>query len=203
MTNEESIPQFHANASRQRQITANHFAALLAALGDTANEPGIHYELLRSKLIFFFSRRQLQFPEDLADEVLDRLAHRLSEGIEIASPPAFALGIARHVAQEQNTKKPYTQAVDEAFWNNVPAQLATHTEEEEIAHMERCLKKLPKAEARLLKDYYLAATGNPMQVRKNLADSLGISANTLRQRVFLARQSLRACMTAIERKKRR
>jgi DNA-directed RNA polymerase specialized sigma24 family protein len=68
--------------------------------------------------------------------------------------------------------------------------------------MERCLKKLPKTEARLLRNYYLAATGNPMQVRKNLADGLGISANTLRQRVFLARQSLRACMTAVERKKR-
>jgi len=202
MTMEQSIPEIHTKASRPRQITAESFATLLAALGDTPKEPGIHYERLRSKIIFFFSRRQLQFPEDLADEVLDRLAHRLSEGIEIASVPAFALGIARHVAQEQSAKKPHTQIVDESFWDNVPAQLATHSEEEEIARMERCLKKLPKTEARLLRNYYLAATGNPMQVRKNLADGLGISANTLRQRVFLARQSLRACMTAVERKKR-
>jgi len=63
---EQSIPEMHAKASRQRQITANKFATLLAALGDTPKEPGIHYERLRSKLIFFFSRRQLQFPEDMA-----------------------------------------------------------------------------------------------------------------------------------------
>jgi DNA-directed RNA polymerase specialized sigma24 family protein len=202
MTAEQCIPEIHTKASRPRRITAGSFATLLAALGDTPKEPGIHYERLRSKLIFFFSRRPLQFPEDLADEVLDRLAHRLSDGIEIASVPAFALGIARHVAQEQSSKKLHTQIVDESFGDNVPAQLATHSEEEEIVRMERCLKTVPKAEARLLRDYYLAATGNPMQVRKNLADSLCISANTLRQRVFLARQSLRACMTGVERKKK-
>jgi DNA-directed RNA polymerase specialized sigma24 family protein len=190
-------------ASRQRQITAENFAALLAALGDTPQERGKQYETLRSKLIFFFSRRSLQFPEDLADEVLDRLAHRIAEGVEISSISAFALGIARYVAQEQSAKQPHLLALDELFWNNVPAHLTTQSEEEEIDRMEGCLKKLPRAEARLLEGYYLAHADNPMQARKNLANDLGISANTLRQRVFLARQSLRACMTAAERKKGR
>ena len=106
-------------------------------------------------------------------------------------------------SQEQSAKQPQSQIVDETFWNNVPAHLTTQSEEEEIARMERCLKKLPRSEARLLRNYYLAAADNPMQVRKGLAESLGISANTLRQRVFLARQSLRICMTAVERKRRK
>jgi RNA polymerase sigma factor (sigma-70 family) len=203
MVKGQSIPETPTKPSRQRLVTPDNFAALLAALGDTPKEPGIHYERLRSKLIFFFSRRQLQFPEDLADEVFDRLAQRISEGVEVASPPAYALGIARYVAQEQSTRKPQSQNVDEAFWDNVPAHLTTQSKEDEIARMERCLNKLPKAEARLLRNYYLAAADNPMQVRKGLAESLGISANTLRQRVFLARQSLRVCMTAVERTKRR
>jgi DNA-directed RNA polymerase specialized sigma24 family protein len=201
MTNKSSIPETQVKASRQREITTDKFAALLAALGDTPQERGIQYETLRSKIIFFFSRRSLQFPEDLADEVLDRLAHRIAEGVEISSPPAFAFGIARYVAREQSAKQPHPQIVDEAFWNNVPAHLTTQSEEEEIARMERCLKKLPRADAKLLRGYYLAATDNPMQIRKNLANDLGISANVLRQRVFLARQSLRACMTAVERKR--
>jgi DNA-directed RNA polymerase specialized sigma24 family protein len=203
MTKESSIPETHTKGLRQRQITVDNFTALLVALGDTPQERGTQYETLRSKLIFFFSRRSLQFPEDLADEVLDRLAHRISDGIEIASPPAFALGIARHVAQEQSKKISHLQAVDETFWNNVPAHLTTQSEEEEIARMERCLKKLPRAEVRLLRGYYLAATDNPTQIRKNFAEDLGISPNTLRQRVFLALKSLRVCMTAVERKKRR
>lgn len=202
MTEQASIPG-GTRVPRQRQITAGNFAALLAALSDTPQERGKQYEILRSKLIFFFSRRSLQFPEDLADEVIDRLAHRIAEGVEISSAPAFALGIARHVAQEQSAKQPRLLVVDELFWNNVPAHLTTKSEEEEIDRMEQCLKKLPRTEARLLAGYYLAPADNPMQARKNLADDLGISANTLRQRVFLARQSLRACMTAAELKKGR
>jgi len=202
MTNESTIPGTRTRAPRERQITADKFAALLGALGDTSQERGLQYETLRSKLIFFFVRRSLQFPEDLADEVLDRLAHRIAEGVDIAFPPAFALGIARYVAQEHSAKQPLTQIADEAFWNNVPAHLTTQGEEEEIARMERCMKKLPRSEATLLRSYYLAATENSMQIRRNLANDLGISANALRQRVFLARHSLRACMTSDERKKK-
>jgi len=136
------------------------------------------------------------FPEDLADEVLDRLARRISEGVTIASISAFALGIARLVVLEQNAKKNSAQTMGDTFWNNVQAPLPTHSDEEEIARMERCLKKLPSSEAKLLRGYYLPARDNPIQARKNLAERLGVSANTLRQRAFLVRQSLRACMAA-------
>jgi RNA polymerase sigma factor (sigma-70 family) len=203
MAKEQSIPEVSTRTPRQRQITPESFAGLLAALGDARQEQGIHYEQLRSKLILFFSRRMVQLPEDLADEVLDRLAHRIAEGTEIASLPAFALGIARHVAQEQGAGKNPLQKVDDSFWDNVPAPLPTQSNEEEITRMERCLKKLAPSEAKLLRGYYLAAGNNPMQVRKSLAERLGISTNTLRQRVFLARQSLRACMMAAQQKKRK
>lgn len=156
----------------------------------------MEYERLRSKLILFFSRRMLQFPEDLADESLDRLARRLAEGTEIVSVPAFALGIARHLAQEQMGRNNLAQTMGDDFWDNVTAPLATQSSEEEIASMERCLKKLLPADNRLLRGYYLLAEGKPMETRGKLAERLGISSNTLRQRVFLARQRLRDCMTA-------
>src|SRR6202789_812285 len=111
MTKGQSISEGDAKVSRQRHITRESFASLLSALGETP-PGGAHYEQLRAKLIFFFSRRLLAFPEDLADEVLDRLAYRLSQHTEIASAEAFALGIARHVAQEQSGRKDQTQNVD-------------------------------------------------------------------------------------------
>ncbi len=52
MTKPAAIPG-GTRASRQRQITAENFAALLAALGDMPQERGKQYEALRSKLIFF------------------------------------------------------------------------------------------------------------------------------------------------------
>lgn len=194
-----SIPEIEKSASSRRHITPDAFAALLAALGDAPSK-GAHYENLRSKLIFFFSRRLLQFPEDLADEVLDRLAFRLSKGTEIASIEAFALGIARHVALEQNKRKDLHQGVDNAFFDNVPASSPTQSNEEEIVRMERCLKKLPSSESRLLRGYYLSSVNNHIQARRNLADEMGVSPLALRQKVFLARQKLRECIVKSSRK---
>jgi RNA polymerase sigma factor (sigma-70 family) len=187
------------SSSARRNASKASIPALLAALGTTPEESGIEYERLRSKLIFFFSRRLLRFPEDLADEALDRLARRIEEGTVIESIPAFALGIGRHLALEQMKKRPETMGDD--FWDNVPAPSATQSSEEEVARMERCLKTLRPDEAKLLRGYYLATEGTSMKTRGKLAKRLGISANTLRQRVFLARQRLRDCMTVAEVKK--
>ena len=202
MTKGQSISEVGAKVSRQRHITPESFASLLAALGDTP-PGGARYEQLRAKLIFFFSRRLLAFPEDLADEVLDRLAYRLSQHTAIASAEAFALGIARHVAQEQSGRKSQPQNVDHTFFDNVSAPTVTLSNEEEIVRMEHCLKKLPSSEARLLKGYYCAAGNSQVKARKSLAETLGISPSALRQRVFLARQRLRNCMTAAQDKNRK
>ena len=202
MTKGQSISEAGAKGSRQRHITPESFASLLAALGDTP-PGGARYEQLRAKLIFFFSRRLLAFPEDLADEVLDRLAYRLSQHTAIASAEAFALGIARHVAQEQSGRKSQPQNVDHTFFDNVSAPMVTLSNEEEIVRMEHCLKKLPSSEARLLKGYYCAAGNSQIKARKSLAETLGISPIALRQRVFLARQRLRNCMTVAQDKNRK
>jgi RNA polymerase sigma factor (sigma-70 family) len=194
------IPKSGDPSSMRRNASKASIPALLAALGETPEESGIEYERLRSKLILFFSRRMLQFPEDLADEALDRLARRIVEGTIIDSIPAFALGIGRHLALEQMKNRAETMGDD--FWDNVPAPSATQSSEEEIARMERCLKTLRPDEAKLLRGYYLATEDTPMKTRGKLAKRLGISANTLRQRVFLARQRLRDCMTSAVMKRR-
>lgn len=117
---EAARPPGALKAHEGRRITPENFAALLDALGG-GDAGASAYERLRSKLILFFTRRLLRSPEDIADEVLDRLAARLGEGIAIASIDAFALGIARHVAMEQVRAQSQVQAADDTFWNNVPA----------------------------------------------------------------------------------
>lgn len=194
------IPKSGDPLSKRRNASKASIPALLAALGETPEASGIEYERLRSKLILFFSRRMLQFPEDLADEAIDRLARRIMEGTAIDSIPAFALGIGRHLALEQMKNR--SETMEDDFWDNVPAPPATQSSEEEIARMERCLKTLRPDEAKLLRGYYLATEGTPMKTRDKLANRLGISANTLRQRVFLARQRLRDCITVAEAEKR-
>src|ERR1700721_2215362 len=75
------------------------------------------------------------FSEAPAGEVLEMLAYRLSRHTEIVSAEAFALGIARHVAQEQNGRKDQIQNVDHTFFDNVSAPTVTLSNEEEIVRM--------------------------------------------------------------------
>jgi DNA-directed RNA polymerase specialized sigma24 family protein len=191
--------------AKERSIpgTPEGLTSLLAALGNSPAAAGQHYEQLRARLIFFFTRKALEVPEDLADEVLDRLGHRLSEGLAILSVDAFALGVARHVAQEQTAKRNRVEAVDPTFFHNVPAVSTTSSEDERIVYLERCLRRLPSFDSQLLKGYYLNDSGSSISARKNLAERLGISPGTLRQKVFLLRRRLLECVTvSLEKKKR-
>jgi hypothetical protein len=69
--------------------------------------------------------------------------------------------------------------------------------------LERCLRQLPAFDSQLLKGYYLSDGGSAIGARKNLAERLGISLGTLRQKVFLIRRRLLECVTAsLEKKKK-
>ena len=194
--------------AKDASFSAEGFASLLAKLGDTPREAGERYERLRSKLIFFFTRRQLSLPEDLADDAMDRLGRRFSEGLDISSVDAFALGIARHIAQEQVTIASQTRTVDTAFFDDIPAFSLTSSEKERIVNLdqrieafERCMRRLPSREMQLLKSYYLDPPGDRTSVRRSLAKRMAISQGTLRQRVFLIRRSLVECVTVSLQKK--
>jgi RNA polymerase sigma factor (sigma-70 family) len=203
MAKDRSISESRTKVSSRWRISQDGFASLLAALGGTPQEAGQHYERLRSKLVFFFTRKSLHSPEDLADEVLDRLARRLSEGLTISSVDAFALGVARHVAQEQSAIRNQPQSVDPSFFDNVPAVLDTPIEDERIADLERCLRRLPSLDTQLLRSYYLGDANHLMSARKRMAERLGVSPGTLRQRVFLIRKRLLECVTtSLEKRKR-
>src|SRR5215468_8283099 len=60
------------------------------------------YEEMRQKLISYFDRRGCRFPEDLADETLNRVAHKLDEkgSITNVTPAQFCYIKARQVLHE-------------------------------------------------------------------------------------------------------
>src|SRR2546430_9912870 len=49
--------------------------------------------------------RSCAHPEDLADEVLDRVARRLNEGEQVERPISYTLGVARRVLIETKRKE--------------------------------------------------------------------------------------------------
>jgi DNA-directed RNA polymerase specialized sigma24 family protein len=182
--------------STEWHLTQERFDLLLSHLSPQSAEAGARYEMLRGRLILFFSRRMLSFPEDLADETINRLTRRLGEGEVIANIERYALGIGRHVMQEQFVRIDTERAAGEEFSRNISQQTHTTGEDEEIEleRMEKCLGRLPRSDQRLLSDYYLAGESGKILARKRLAEARGVTPAALRKRVFELRGAIQRCI---------
>lgn len=191
-----------APSTRERTrwaLEAGGFENLLAHLSVKPVEAGQRYERLRGRLILFFTRRLANAPEDLADKVFDRLARRLQDGEPVASMEAYALGIARHVAQEDRVVSAREITPDGSIFENI--SLPDHTSYEESAKqdrlldaMELCLARLPPSDAELLSRYYLNEGGPKIEARRRLAEAGNISQAALRKKVYQICCILRECI---------
>src|SRR4030095_7600750 len=90
-------------ASRPRwALTQEAFDRLLASLGGDRESAGEHYLETRAKLVRFFEWRGCPFPEDPADETINRVARKLVEGEKILNPDGYCFGVARMLVLEIN-----------------------------------------------------------------------------------------------------
>ncbi len=84
-------------------LRAEEFEALLRQLGPDRDWAGVRYEQLRQRLLMVFTYRGCSNVEHLADETMDRVAHRLAEhpaDFDGSDPTKFILGVAWNVAHE-------------------------------------------------------------------------------------------------------
>src|SRR5580700_9712833 len=92
-------------ARKVRELGSAELEALLCALAADRDAAGVKYEELRRRLINMFAWEQCEAPDELADEVLNRLARKFMDGAVIPHVDRFALGIARLVMQEEGRKR--------------------------------------------------------------------------------------------------
>src|SRR3990170_2001633 len=83
-------------------LTQEAFDGLLAWLDSDTQAAARKYEQIRRGLIRFFHVRRCVTPDDLADQVIDRVARRLGEGAEVyaADPYYYFQGVALRVFRE-------------------------------------------------------------------------------------------------------
>src|ERR1041385_9206600 len=99
------------NASRQKwTLTRSAFDKLLVAFGGDRDSAGQKYLEIRNNLTRFFEWRGCAFPEDHADETINRIAKRVAEGEEIANHAGYAMGVARMLLLEINKGRQREQA---------------------------------------------------------------------------------------------
>jgi DNA-directed RNA polymerase specialized sigma24 family protein len=192
-TNVASVPA--GSSSRQKwALTQDAFHKLLSSLADDPDSAGQKYLEIRNNLTKFFEWRGCPFPEDHADETINRVAKRIAEGEEIRNPPGYCTGVARMLLLEINKERVREQqALGEMA---ISPQVAPEPDqaEERIDCLRACLKDLPSDNRELIVEYYQGEKGSKIENRKKLTERFGVPVNTLRMRALRLREKLQTCV---------
>ena len=182
-------------------LSVEALARFLACLDTDSDRAGEKYENLRLTLMKFFDWRGARFPEELADETINRVIRKIDEGETIRDLPTYCHGVARMVLLEK-LKSPESRRAD--FEALPPAALAAPEQEEEDVRQdcfERCLKELPAESRQLILQYYSDEKREKISRRLAMAERLGIPLNALRSRVQRIRNRLEECVNGCMNKK--
>lgn len=177
---------------RKRRQGPTHlgFERLLALFGLGEADRHERYAGLRGQLVRFFRRTRCPFPQDLADEVIDRVARRLEEGVQLRAETLqlYCSGVARVVYRE-SLRDRHTQADRALRLARALAERAkppNEWRERLLDCLDDCLSRLPAGDRRLLLAYY---QGDGLaRERQNLCRELSVSASSLRLRTYRLRR---------------
>jgi len=185
----------HAAPTPRRRwvLTQDAFDKLLISLDEDRDTASEKYLEIRSNLIRFFQWRGTPFPEDHADETINRIAKRVSEKEEIRNPASYYLGVARMLLLEINRERIREQ---QALTEMPISQFESESSEdfdERIELLRSCLRHLSDENRQLILQYYHGEKGEKIDSRRKLSERLGISVNTLRMRALRIREELQRC----------
>lgn len=190
------------------ELTPESFDKFLNLLAPDREEAGRGYEILRRKLVFFFSVRSAPFPEDLADETISILTRKVSEGLDIQNLSAYAFGVALNVLRNtlRRERKHVVERLDDVDLDRYAARHPTdylkvfeQAVEPVSDCLDQCLTELGSDDRNLLLKYYKERKYSS-RYRARLADQLGISLNALRLKVLHTRRKLEKCITECAKK---
>jgi RNA polymerase sigma factor (sigma-70 family) len=178
-------------------LTRESLDKLLARLDADRERAGEEYEHLRRTLVSFFEWRGSLFPEDQADETINRAARKLVEGEQIHDLYGYCYGVARRVwletAPERSKEIKGRIEPDQLRYHPPPAE-AQQEKERRIECFEQCLRQLPAESQALIIQYYQAEKRAKIESRAELARRLGIALNALRVRAYRLRAQLDECI---------
>ena len=176
-----------ADPGSVRQVARRAWTAIATAAGQK-------YLEIRNNLTRFFEWRGCSFPEDHADETINRIAKRVAEGEEILNPSGYAMGVARLLL---------SKSIKAGSGSSRPWRKSGHASDVYVAGRRRrrssrlpskCLQTLSPDNRELILQYYQGEKGEKIQNRKKLLDRLGIPVNTLRMRALRLRERLQGCV---------
>jgi DNA-directed RNA polymerase specialized sigma24 family protein len=175
---------------KEWELTEQAFSKFLAWLNPDPNKAGQSYENIRHKLINIFVCRGCTCPEDLTDETINRVIRKM-QGIGetyVGDRALYFYGVARNVYLEYVRQRP-VPAVPPAPPPDDPSS------EEELACLEKCLQGITPRSRDLVMDYFREEKHAKIELRKKMAEQLGIPLNALRIRACRIRANLEECVS--------
>jgi DNA-directed RNA polymerase specialized sigma24 family protein len=193
---ESDLPDMPAAPAPRRKwaLTQDAFDKLLAAFGEDRESAAEKYLQVRGNLIRFFEWRGCPFPEDHADETINRVARKLAEGEEIRNPAGYCSGVARMLLLEINKERAREQQAMGELANSPPADFDASESERQIECLRACLENLSADNRELIVEYYQGEKGTKIENRKRLTERFRVPVNTLRMRALRLREKLQACV---------
>jgi DNA-directed RNA polymerase specialized sigma24 family protein len=179
------MPPNHAPASSRRSRALDR---LLAALDADRDRASVAYGQLRERTAGLLRWWGASDAEELADLTLDRVARKLEEGVSIAngSFAAYVRGVARMVFYESR-RRPRLQRADALY-----LAPQTSSDSDLLDCLELSLAALDPYDRNLVLRYY--DEGKPAEVRRLLAEELGLTMPALRIRAHRLRVQLERCV---------
>ena len=181
--------------SRQQwALTQEAFDKLLLALGDDRDSGSQKYLEIRTNLTRFFEWRGCPFPEDHADETINRLAKKVVEGEEILNPSGNAMGVARQLLLEIMKSRQREQSALNEISHSGEVYVDSDDGESRLTCLRNCLQGLSADNRDLILQYYQWEKSEKIRNRKKLMERLGVPVNTLRMRALRLRERLQGCV---------
>lgn len=181
-------------------LTEESFAKFLARLSPDKELAGAEYEKLRLMLIKLFDWRGAHFPEECADETLNRVARKIDSGEVIRDIVSYCHAIARLVFLE-SLKHPDRKRISlDELAPIVALDSEPESEDNQRQCFKDCLRELPAASQRLILDYYREEKRDKITNRMRLARELAIPLNALRSRAQRVRNKLEECVKRCRRR---
>jgi len=182
--------------ARGQERPYSGFDKLLARFDANPRRAEAEFLQFRRKLTKFFDWRGAPWPEDCADETVDRIARKFEEGVAVLDVTAFARGIAKLVLQESlRSRDRLTPIEDLEARGAAPAALERPPDAPLAAHLDKCLESLTRDARDLVLGYYAGEPGRgKIETRQRLARLHRLTDNALRSRVQRLRDQLEDCV---------
>ena len=196
---ELSLADKHVRGARRKwTLTQEAFDTLLTSLAEDRESAGERYLEIRNNLIKFFEWRGGPYPEDHADETINRIAKRVYEKEDVRNPASYYLGVARMILFEINRER----VRQEQTLRELPGAAITAMADESESRIDclrHSLKQLSADNRDLILRYYDGEKREKIDSRKSLAEKLGIPVKTLRMRALRIREHLQNAVQHCER----